>query len=224
MEGHDYYSNLAGNFDGQGLSFGIIQFNFGQGTLAPMLREYIDKHKSQFVSIFGSTKAQQLENVVKNYSRSQQIAWGDSISVSGNKSQVKPEWATPFKTMGTKMDNQNIQRKHSQQYIDRALTLAGKFNIKSTQGLAFLFDQAVHEWSFSVSDDQIANEIRNYENWYYNNMGTYPSEYEKLYYPLKYVRTTAGKNRRSVIREGKGTINGKTYRASDFQISYNERF
>jgi hypothetical protein len=33
FEGNDGYSTVSGNFDGQGISFGIIQYNFGQGTL-----------------------------------------------------------------------------------------------------------------------------------------------------------------------------------------------
>src|SRR5262245_35357675 len=32
-------AGLAGNFDGQGLSFGMLQWNIGTGSLQPLLRE-----------------------------------------------------------------------------------------------------------------------------------------------------------------------------------------
>lgn len=80
FEGNDDYSTTTGNFDGQGISFGIIQFNFGQSTLQPLLTEYINNHEGEFNDVFGSTKAATLKDVVLNKTKAQQISWGDSIS------------------------------------------------------------------------------------------------------------------------------------------------
>src|SRR5512137_2315949 len=35
----DCFAGLSGDFDGQGMSLGVLQWNFGQGSLQPLLRE-----------------------------------------------------------------------------------------------------------------------------------------------------------------------------------------
>lgn len=39
------YTKLSGNFDGQGISYGLLQWNFGQGTLQPLLISMNTNHK-----------------------------------------------------------------------------------------------------------------------------------------------------------------------------------
>lgn len=70
FEGNDDFSTVAGNFDEQGVSFGIIQFNFEQGSLAPLLKDYINNYPSEFDTVFG-TKADTLRDVVFNRTESQ---------------------------------------------------------------------------------------------------------------------------------------------------------
>ena len=43
---------LTGNFDGQGVSFGALQWNFGQGTLQPLLQEMFNSHREIAATIF----------------------------------------------------------------------------------------------------------------------------------------------------------------------------
>ena len=44
------YQALAGDFDGQGTSFGLIQWNFGQNTLGPLLKKMIAADATSFGS------------------------------------------------------------------------------------------------------------------------------------------------------------------------------
>ncbi|HEX2864486.1 MAG TPA: hypothetical protein VHN99_07945 [Deinococcales bacterium] len=44
---------LAGDFDGQGLSFGPLQWNLGQGTLVPVLRNAINRDPAGVAAIMG---------------------------------------------------------------------------------------------------------------------------------------------------------------------------
>lgn len=48
----DAYSTIAGNYDGAGMSFGIIQYNFGQGTLQPILNAMIEQAPDVVENIF----------------------------------------------------------------------------------------------------------------------------------------------------------------------------
>ncbi|MDE2292772.1 MAG: hypothetical protein KGL53_11880, partial [Elusimicrobia bacterium] len=43
-EGPDGWANITGNFDGQGLSLGLLNQNLGQGSLQPMLLRLRDQH------------------------------------------------------------------------------------------------------------------------------------------------------------------------------------
>jgi hypothetical protein len=53
-EGHEGWANLAENFDGQGLSMGLLNQNLGQGTLQPMWAEMNVSYPSQMKSSFTS--------------------------------------------------------------------------------------------------------------------------------------------------------------------------
>src|SRR5262245_9926790 len=46
------YCGLAGNFDKQGISFGVLQWNLGQGTLQPLLSEMVTEHRDVAGTIF----------------------------------------------------------------------------------------------------------------------------------------------------------------------------
>lgn len=47
------YQALADDFDGQGTSFGLIQWNFGSDTLGPLLKKMLDKDATAFAACFG---------------------------------------------------------------------------------------------------------------------------------------------------------------------------
>ncbi|WP_432666738.1 hypothetical protein R9X47_10295 [Wukongibacter baidiensis] len=222
FEGNKGYSTVSGNFDGQGISFGIIQFNFGQGSLEPLLKDYINDYESEYNSVFGS-KAQELKKVVFDYSKSQQISWGGSITASDNYN-LKSEWKALFEDMGSKLNNQNLQVKHAQSYFNRALSLASQYEITSTQGLAFLFDQSVHEWSWSESDSVVKEDLLYWADEYFRIEKKRMPDSDRCGTLLSYVRTRDGKNRRTAIRNGSGTVHEKDYDVSDFGLSFSDTF
>lgn len=47
------FAAIAGNFDGQGISFGALQWNFGQETLQALLKEMLAEHPEIMMNIFG---------------------------------------------------------------------------------------------------------------------------------------------------------------------------
>jgi peptidoglycan hydrolase-like protein with peptidoglycan-binding domain len=46
------FCGITGDFDGQGISFGVLQWNIGQGSLQPLLAEMFDSHPTVCDSIF----------------------------------------------------------------------------------------------------------------------------------------------------------------------------
>src|SRR5690606_29417319 len=48
----DCFSAITGDFDGQGISFGALQWNLGQGTLQPLLARMVERHPEICGEIF----------------------------------------------------------------------------------------------------------------------------------------------------------------------------
>ena len=219
FEGNNGYSTIVGNFDGQGISFGIIQYNLGQETLQPLLNELIDNNYNTVVKCFGKSKAKTLKDVIKTYSKKEQLTWANNISTS--KGNVKDAWKTCFEALGKEQCCINLQIKYAASYFNRALKFASSLGITSTQGLAYLFDQAVQEWSFSKSISTMQSSIDGYKQARGN---AWNGDSDILLAIHTYIRTEDGKTRREAIRNGGGIVHGKTYHVSDFNLSYNEYF
>lgn len=49
----DCFCGISGDFDGQGISFGVLQWNFGQGSLQPLLQEMVTQHEEIARAVFG---------------------------------------------------------------------------------------------------------------------------------------------------------------------------
>lgn len=170
----DYYGVVTGNFDGAGLSYGFIQYNFGSGTLQPILEHLIDNHTSDIREAFDystdPTDYNTLYDVIKNQTLAQQVAWGDSISTVGNKRIVIEPWKTYFNNLGDYVSCQEKQRANAESgYYSPALTFFNELKNQSpvTNGskrlYAFCFDYWVQYGGHSVPSilPDILSEISN---------------------------------------------------------------
>lgn len=68
FEGSAGWANIAGNGDGQGLSLGLNQQNFGQGTLQPMLSTMIKNNREVVQPLFTTTNLSSLKAMLTKYS------------------------------------------------------------------------------------------------------------------------------------------------------------
>lgn len=148
-EGPDGYSNVTGNFDGQGLSFGALQWNLGQGTLQPILSGLFSRDRDTIAGIFGADKVQTLQNVLTQ-SRSEQIAWGGSISLNGGGT-LQSDWCQAFKQFGQTDCCQSAQLEAAEPYLQRAKALCDEFGLATERGYALMFDIAVQNGTVSAS-------------------------------------------------------------------------
>ncbi len=64
FEGREGWKNIAGNADGQGMSLGLMQQNFGQGTLQPWLIEMYNFHNSTMISHFNNQDYKNLRSML----------------------------------------------------------------------------------------------------------------------------------------------------------------
>lgn len=187
------YSTVIGNFDGQGISFGILQYNFGQETLQPILNSMITEYPEDMEQIFGNGY-----NVLVNHlqgSKAELISWADSIS-DPESHQLQEEWKSRFEDLGGHPYCQKLQQDAMESYWKRAINpICKNYGLKTCRGFVMAFNIAVNEWSLG---DEAYNEI----------MGQFTdgmTEVQKLQIIAKYGSNLA---RKQAIADGHGIVNG----------------
>ncbi|HEX9080201.1 MAG TPA: peptidoglycan-binding domain-containing protein, partial [Desulfuromonadaceae bacterium] len=102
----DCFSGLTGDCDGQGISLGVLQWNFGQGSLQPLLRRMVTDHGERCRAVFHEHC--DLLAAVLAASKSQQMAFARSIQ-DLNRKTVNEPWRGMFRSLGRTAEFQRIQ-------------------------------------------------------------------------------------------------------------------
>ena len=157
------FSGLSGDFDRQGISFGVLQWNFGQGSLQPLLRDMISAHENIAKNIFGEhfhalTEAVMLKD--DNDGKADLLEFARSIQ-HPVKHQVFEPWRGYAKSLGRTPEFQSIQVKHAQDAFNRATNLCDEYGLWSERAAALMFDIVTQNGSIkSVTRAQILGDIR----------------------------------------------------------------
>ncbi len=139
------YSGMSGNFDGQGFSFGCLQFCLGQGSLQPLLKEMIQSHSAIVDNIFGNGSATFKEMLNKTDIQSQ-VAWSAAIQTNNK---ILPEWKDRFYKLGQTNEMQQIQLKVAKNVFDKALAMMPIYQVKSQRAAAMFFDLRTQQGGIS---------------------------------------------------------------------------
>lgn len=223
--------DLTGNFDGQGLSIGYLQWNIGSQTAQPMLKEMANgiKTKDTFNGIFSDTvshrttdgtivnitMAEALRDILSR-SKSEQLSWARSINDRNN--QIVEPWKSAFKAL-TKNDEFNkIEDQFARPYLNTATKIMNNsdYGVKTVRGYALAFDIAVQNGSVKASAQKLIKEALS-------------GETNKLTNPNHSGLTN---NQRTVIKDLKQRLAGVNdsetrklyYTAAAVAISSNDRF
>ncbi len=154
------FGRVAGNFDNMGISFGVLQYNFGWESATPIFQNMFNNQNLFMRDALGS-RYQEFYNVCFNYSTAQKVAWGDSISLitadpSTNKHDVIQPWKQILHDVGVSDACQGYQVDAAQWFYDQALAWFKEFGFWSEQAFALLFDISVQNGSISQAvKDQI---------------------------------------------------------------------
>jgi len=138
FEGHGF--ELAqGNFDGAGITWGIIGFTLQHGELTKIIKEVQATRPDLVKLAFGPLTKQLLELI--NAPLADQLAFADTVSIPPKKVTLAEPWRGAFRLFGSIAEVQDIQIKRaSQDYFQPALATAAALNLKSELGLALAFD------------------------------------------------------------------------------------
>ena len=99
------YKALAGDFDHQGTSFGLIQWNFGQNTLGPLLKKMLLKDLEQFAKCFGpQADYETLKKALTDDKKDAQMKWARDLIRSH-----RSAWTAAFHAIGSVIAFNRIQ-------------------------------------------------------------------------------------------------------------------
>jgi hypothetical protein len=206
------FAAVTGNFDRQGLSFGALQWNFGQGTLQPLLRKMFANHRDIAKTIFGS-ELETLEGAIDG-GKADCLAFASSIQ-DPTKNTINPPWNQMFRSLGLTTQFQEIEIEGAASYYSRAVRLCREYGLRTERGRALMFD-------ICVQNGSIPDRVRTLILADFDRLGTAltPEETEVERMRIVANRRAEASNPRFVedvrrrkicIAEGKGVVHGISY-------------
>lgn len=138
IEGHGY-TLAVGNFDGAGLTWGIIGFTvkFGlvQQILDTLAREHPGMVRAAFVDL-----TRELERL-RGLPLERQVAFCDTLSISPGKHRLVDPWRVAFDRLGSMPEVQEVQRRVAfTNYMTPAKRTLRTLGLTTELGLALCFD------------------------------------------------------------------------------------
>lgn len=145
-------NKIAGNFDGQGLSLGWLQWCIGQGSLQPLLNRMDREYNAEMKSIFG-TNYDSLHNMILNSNLTDQLNWAKNINDSNNN--IMDPWYSQFVSLCNNQDFISIESDAEVYTVRQAMIICDKYNLKTVRGFALAFDIATQNGSISTAAAKI---------------------------------------------------------------------
>ena len=149
FEGHGF-TLAQGNFDGAGITWGIIGFTLKHGELGKIILRIFAEKPSLVQQAFGDN-ADELIDILKS-PKAVQMRFADAISQGTTKATIKEPWRTGFRVFGEIADVQALQLELADKDYGRpASATADRFGLKSELGRALAFDIHVQNGSIKPS-------------------------------------------------------------------------
>jgi hypothetical protein len=142
------FGGLTGNFDGQGVSFGLLNFAWRAGSLVTLLQAFVQRHPGDFAAVFGADAATFREMVlatktdangrrVRDVDRQMHFA---RTVLNDASNHIREPWRTYFDRLEHNPAFKRIQVEAVRKAGFRARHWFDKFNLKTERGYAFMFD------------------------------------------------------------------------------------
>jgi len=132
------FGGLTGDFDAMGLSFGLMNWNFGAGSFVPLLRDFARDFPDRFTAAFGPGAAT-FRDVVFATEHERQMAFVRGTMNDGHK-HIQEPWATYFGRLEVDPEFRKIEVREAKKGLDRAELSCTRLGLKSERALALLFD------------------------------------------------------------------------------------
>jgi hypothetical protein len=214
------YQALADDFDGQGTSFGLIQWNFGQHTLGPLLKKMMISDESSFGDCFRADGNYDiLKTALTNDDKETLLLWARHLIKNNRKA-----WANGFKKLGSNDTFNKIQREEAaSQYhvlvkaVIKTLRMINPILFSSIEfrSYAAMFDLCVQQHGLSKAILQIKTKLIVVKPWSQNDA-------------MKIVVTERGRSARKeyqsdCISRRMGILTGTAFKSVENGIQANRK-
>jgi hypothetical protein len=213
------FAGLAGDFDGQAMSFGVLQWNLGQGTLQPMFRQIDSEHPDVVRQVMGPGYDD--FHAMLSKSQSEQMAWARAKQT--DKKWTDP-WKSRFKALGRTPEMQQIEVDGAHARYQKGLELVQAYGLWSERAAALMFDIVVQNGSIKdATKQQILADFANVspslsrEDQEVAKMRIIANRRAEAASP-KFVEDV--RRRKLTIANGTGSVHGDSY---DLERTYNIR-
>ncbi len=147
FEGHGY-TLAEGNFDGAGVTWGIIGFTLKAGGVSQIVKEAYAADATFVRDCFGDCTDQLLQVTEEPWEK--QLAWADSVSSGSQKLTLAEPYKGGFAKLGASALGQQLQQACvNESYYQLALKTAKTYGLKSEVGIALSFDIHVQNGGIS---------------------------------------------------------------------------
>lgn len=154
----DCFAGLSGDFNGQGISFGVLQWNFGQGTLQPLLKKMCADYGETAQALFHDHYDQL--TAALNGTKGAQMQFARSIQDPIRKTVNEP-WRGMFKSLGRSEEFQRIEADAANGIYKAARQLCSAYGLWSERAVALMFDIKTQNGSIgSIVQDRIMAEFQ----------------------------------------------------------------
>jgi hypothetical protein len=204
----DCFAGITGDFDGQAISYGALQWNIGQGSLQPLLLK-MDEENPEIVEEIFADHCSEFREILQS-PHEQQMEWGRSIQ-DPIRLVLREPWRGLFKSLGRNKKFQQIQVQAADRLYDAAQDLASDYDLKSERAVALMFDIKVQNGSiYSYVREQILRD--------FDQLPDDEGEEERLIIVAN-TRAEASnprwvedvRNRKLTIARGEGVVHGMHY-------------
>ncbi len=213
----------AGNFDNMGVSYGVLQWNLGKGSLQPIFQHMVTEHREVSKLVLGSKYLAKIDHLL-TLPRTEQIKWGKSITEPANGHRLKCPWNVLLANWGETPEMVQAQLDAAKWYYWKAKQIFHTFGLWSQRGYMLAFDIAVQNGGISkVVKEQIFCDFRTK----ITSTDKYDVEVQKMQF-IALRRAKASnprwaddvKQRKLTIASGRGKVHGHSIDgAKDFNIS-----
>ena len=134
----DSFSRVSGNFDGQGISFGVLQWNIGQKTLQPLLAQMVSEHEDVCKAIFH----EHLDTIraIGGEDHDEQVKFVCSASMPTPNCQVIEPWLGMLSALGRTPECRAIQSGKAAALAKNAMAACGEYGLTSERAVALMYD------------------------------------------------------------------------------------
>lgn len=139
------FAGLSGDFDGQGLSFGACQWNFGQGSLQPLLLRMIEVHEDTARDVF-QDHFDELAMVLRS---PEDHVMSFARSIQDPNHRINEPWHGMFQALGATDEFEQIEVDAAGALFASARNLCDEYGLQSERALALMFDIKVQNGSIA---------------------------------------------------------------------------